>query len=82
MWKAKTGEAVDGVIAIDPIGLQALIEVSGPVVVDGKLITKDNVVREMPPPAVPRLRGATRRPEPGATPTRRAASGRATSPAP
>ena len=46
MWKAKTGEPVDGVIAIDPIGLQALIEVSGPVVVDGKLITKDNVVRE------------------------------------
>lgn len=46
MWKAKTGEAVDGVIAIDPLGLQALIEVSGPVLVDGKLITKDNVVRE------------------------------------
>ncbi len=47
MWKAKTGETVDGVIAIDPIGLQALIEVSGPVMVDGKLITKDNVVREI-----------------------------------
>ncbi|MGZ4689740.1 MAG: DUF4012 domain-containing protein [Acidimicrobiia bacterium] len=46
MWKAKTGESVDGVIAIDPIGLQALIKVSGPVVVDGKLITKDNVVKE------------------------------------
>lgn len=46
MWKAKTGETVDGVIAVDPIGLQALIEVSGPVVVDGKLITKENVVRE------------------------------------
>ena len=30
MWKAKTGETVDGVFAIDPIGLQALIEVSGP----------------------------------------------------
>ena len=47
MWKAKTGEAVDGVIAIDPIGLQGLVEVSGPVVVDGKLITKDNVVKEI-----------------------------------
>jgi hypothetical protein len=46
MWKAKTGETVDGVIAVDPIGLQALMEVSGPVVVDGKLITKENVVRE------------------------------------
>jgi hypothetical protein len=46
MWKARTGESVDGVIAIDPIGLKSLIEVSGPVVVDGKLITKDNVVEE------------------------------------
>ena len=46
MWKAKTGETVDGVIAIDPIGLQALIEVSGPVTVNGKLITKDNVIKE------------------------------------
>jgi hypothetical protein len=47
MWKARTGEAVDGVIAIDPVGLQALLEVSGPVVVDGKIITKDNVIREI-----------------------------------
>lgn len=47
MWKAKTGEDVDGVIAIDPIGLQALLEVSGPVVVDAKQITKDNVVGEI-----------------------------------
>ncbi len=46
MWKVKTGESVDGVIAVDPIGLQSLIEVSGPVVVDGKVITKDNVIRE------------------------------------
>jgi hypothetical protein len=47
MWRALTGEAVDGVIAIDPIGLQALLEVTGPVVVDGKQITKDNVIREI-----------------------------------
>lgn len=46
MWKARTGEDVDGVFAIDPFGLQALMEVSGPVVVDGKPITRDNVVRE------------------------------------
>ncbi|HEY3725332.1 MAG TPA: DUF4012 domain-containing protein [Acidimicrobiia bacterium] len=46
MWKAKTGEAVDGVIAIDPIGLKALIEVSGPVTVGGKIITRDNIVQE------------------------------------
>jgi hypothetical protein len=47
MWKARTGETVDGVIAIDPVGLQALIDISGPVMVDGKLITKDNVIREI-----------------------------------
>ncbi len=46
MWQAKTGEAVDGVFAIDPFGLQALIEVSGPVTVGGKLITKENVIHE------------------------------------
>ena len=46
MWQAKTGEAVDGVFAIDPFGLQALIGVSGPVTVGGKLITKDNVIHE------------------------------------
>ena len=83
MWKAKTGESVDGVIAIDPIGLQSLIEVSGPVVVDGKLITKDNVVQEtllqsyLDYEAEPRAirNSATRH-------RRRAASGRATSPGP
>jgi hypothetical protein len=46
MWEARTGERVDGVFAIDPFGLQALMEISGPVTVDGKLVTKDNVVRE------------------------------------
>jgi hypothetical protein len=46
MWKARTGEDVDGVFAIDPFGLRALMDVSGPVTVDGKLITKDNIVRE------------------------------------
>jgi hypothetical protein len=46
MWKARTGEDVDGVFAIDPFGLQALMEVSGPVVIDGKLITRENIVRE------------------------------------
>lgn len=46
MWKAKTGQPVDGVFAIDPLGLQSLIEVSGPVTVGGKLITKENVIHE------------------------------------
>jgi hypothetical protein len=46
MWEARTGEKVDGVFAIDPFGLRALMEESGPVTVDGKLVTTENVVRE------------------------------------
>ncbi len=47
MWKAKTGEDVDGVLAIDAIALRALVAVSGPVEVDGRIIDRDNVVREV-----------------------------------
>ena len=47
MWKAKTGEDVDGVLALDPIALQGLVAASGPVQVGPKLITKDNVVKEI-----------------------------------
>ncbi len=47
MWKAKTGEEVDGVLALDAVALQALIKVSGPVAVDGKVIDADNVVNEI-----------------------------------
>ncbi len=34
MWKAKTGEQVDGVLALDPFALRALVKVSGPVKVE------------------------------------------------
>ena len=47
MWKAKTGEDVDGVFALDAVALQALIKVSGPVLVEGKVIDADNVVNEI-----------------------------------
>lgn len=47
MWKAKTGEAVDGVFAIDAVALEALVKVSGPVDVDGKRIDAGNVVKEI-----------------------------------
>ena len=47
MWKAKTGEAVDGVVALDPVALRALVKVSGPVEVQGKQIDADNIVREI-----------------------------------
>jgi hypothetical protein len=47
MWKAKTGEQVDGVLVLDPVALQGLVAATGPVEVDGKAITKDNVVQEI-----------------------------------
>ena len=47
MWKAKTGEQVDGVLALDPIALRALVKVSGPVNVEGKTIDAGNVVQEI-----------------------------------
>jgi hypothetical protein len=47
MWKARTGQSVDGVIAIDPAALQGLIAASGPVNVNGTTITKDNVISQI-----------------------------------
>lgn len=47
MWQARTGERVDGVLAVDPFALRAVIAATGPVEVDGQTITKDNVVREL-----------------------------------
>lgn len=47
MWKAKTGQEVDGVLALDPLALKALVKVSGPVEVNGKRIDEDNVVRQI-----------------------------------
>ena len=56
MWKARTGEDVDGVLALDPIALRALVKVSGPVDVQGTHIDADNIVQRDPAPAVRRLR--------------------------
>jgi hypothetical protein len=47
MWKAKTGEDVDGVLALDPIALKALVKVSGPVDVQGTHIDANNIVHEI-----------------------------------
>jgi hypothetical protein len=47
MWKAKTGQDVDGVLALDPIALRALVKASGPVDVQGTHIDADNIVHEI-----------------------------------
>ena len=47
MWQAATGETVDGVLAVDAIGLQALIEATGPVTVGDREIGADEVPQEL-----------------------------------
>jgi hypothetical protein len=57
MWRAATGETVDGVLALDPVALQALLAAEGPVDVAGRTLTTEDVVqylllqqyRETPP---------------------------------
>src|SRR5664279_844162 len=45
MYTARTGTAVDGVVAIDPVALSYLLEGTGPVDVgDGVVLTSDTVV--------------------------------------
>ncbi len=44
MWKANTGQTVDGVLAIDVQGLQELLEVTGPVTTaSGQVVSASNV---------------------------------------
>ncbi|MBV8463350.1 MAG: DUF4012 domain-containing protein [Acidimicrobiales bacterium] len=43
MWTALTGQPVDGVIAVDIIAVQQLLEASGPVEVNGQTVSADTV---------------------------------------
>lgn len=43
MWAARTGQQVNGVLAVDVAGLQQLMTATGPVVVAGRTISADNV---------------------------------------
>ncbi|MFM8972641.1 MAG: DUF4012 domain-containing protein [Actinomycetota bacterium] len=44
MWRRATGEQVDGVLVLDPVALQALLRATGPVTVDDREISADNVI--------------------------------------
>jgi hypothetical protein len=44
MWEAAMGEHVDGVLAVDPVAVRALLDAQGPIEVDGRRITADDVV--------------------------------------
>ena len=43
MWTAVGGGAVDGVLALDPMALQAVVEATGPVSVGGRSIAADSI---------------------------------------
>ena len=45
MWTALTGQKVDGVLALDVAGVEELLQVSGPVSVDGQTVGASNVVQ-------------------------------------
>lgn len=45
LWAKQTGERLDGVVAVDPVALSALLRVLGPVELgDGETVTASNVV--------------------------------------
>ena len=43
MWEARTGQRVDGVLAVDVAGLRQIMTVTGPVQVDGTTLDASNV---------------------------------------
>lgn len=45
MWQKLTGVTVDGVLAIDPVTLAAIIKAEGPITVQGVQLNGDNVVK-------------------------------------
>jgi len=45
MWEARTGEKVDGVLAMDVAALKAVLRATGPVDVDGERVDADGVER-------------------------------------
>lgn len=47
MWVAAGNRPVDGVLAIDPVGLKEILKVTGPVTIDGREISSENVIEEL-----------------------------------
>jgi hypothetical protein len=47
MWEASRGERLDGVLVIDPIALRSLLEVTGPVTVEGTEYSAANVTSQI-----------------------------------
>ena len=48
MWQRSTGRQVDGVLSIDPVGLELLLDATGPVELpDGRVLNGDNAARTL-----------------------------------
>lgn len=47
LWVAAGGNPVDGVLALDPVALAAVLHATGPVMVQGQEYNADNVVEEL-----------------------------------
>ncbi len=47
MWEQATGRTVDGVVAVDPLAVAAILDATGPLTVDGKRYGAGNVVHEL-----------------------------------
>lgn len=47
MWEAAGNRPVDGVLLLDPLALQAILDATGPVEVDSRTMSSDNVVEEL-----------------------------------
>jgi hypothetical protein len=45
MWRAARGDAVDGVLALDPVALQSLLAAEGPIEVAGRTLSAEDVVQ-------------------------------------
>jgi hypothetical protein len=45
MWETATGEHVDGVLAVDPVVVRALLDAQGPIEVDGTRLTSKDVLQ-------------------------------------
>jgi len=46
LWKKQTGQELDGVIAVDPSSLSYILRATGPLVVQGRELNSENLVRE------------------------------------
>lgn len=44
MWEARTGERIDGVLAVDVLALSAILEATGPIDVDGRTFDARSIV--------------------------------------